>query len=82
MDALTESSAQNRLFRQLMDDYVELEVALGDIRVRNADEAIAATLTIRAMVRENGDRALPSDAYATREIRSVRRGDDWSVIDW
>ena len=82
MDALTEPSPQNRLFRQLMGDYVELDVAIGDIRVRNADQAITATLAIRGMVRENGDRALPSDAYAEREIVSVRRGDEWSTIDW
>ena len=82
MDALTEASGQNRLFRQLMDGFDELDVSLGDIRVRNADKAIAATLSIRSMIRSNGDRAEPSDAYRDRDIVSTRQGDGWSTIVW
>ena len=82
MDRLTEASAQNGLFRRLMADFEELDLELRDIRVRNADRAITATLSIRNMVRANGDRAQPSDAYRDRDIVSTREGSDWSTIRW
>jgi len=82
MNALTEPSSQNRLFEQLMDDFTELDVALENIRVRNADKSIAATLRIQSMIRGNGDRAEPSDAYRDREIIATRRDGQWSPIVW
>lgn len=82
MNGLTEPSSQNRLFEQLIDDFAELDVSLLNIRVRNADKSIVATLRIDAMIRSNGDRAEPSDAYRDRDITTSRRNGKWSAIRW
>jgi serine/threonine protein kinase len=82
MDRLAISSDQSKLFKALMSRFERLDIGISGIRVRNADKSISAVLTINAMVRDNGDRATPSEAYAKRTITSRRVNGGWSKIDW
>ncbi len=82
MEALTESSGQNALFRQLMSQFSKLDIRIDQIRVTNADKSINARLRIVRMIRENGDRATPSPAYRDRTITSRRVEGNWSLIKW
>ncbi len=82
IDAMTERSNQNGLFEQLNARFDKLNMEITGIRVRNADKSISATLRIQSMVRENGDRAIPSTAYRDREIVSSRINGQWSPIRW
>jgi len=82
MDRLAVSSDQSKLFKALMSRFERLDIGISGIRVRNADKSISAVLTINAMVRDNGDRATPSEAYAKRTITSRRVNGGWSKIDW
>ena len=74
----------NSHMKQLMLSYAfdKLNMEITGIRVRNADKSISATLRIQSMVRENGDRAIPSTAYRDREIVSSRINGQWSAIRW
>lgn len=82
MESLTTPSSQNVLFRQLMSRFTRLDISISQIRVRNADKSISATLRIESMVRDNGDRATPSPAYRERVISSQRTEGEWSPIQW
>ena len=82
INAMTERSNQNALFEQLNARFDKLNMEITGIRVRNADKSISATLRIQSMVRENGDRAIPSTAYRDREIVSSRINGQWSAIRW
>lgn len=82
MDRLAVSSQQSSIFRSLMQNFELVDVSISNIRVRNADKSITAVLRIDSMVRDNGDRATPSDKYATRTIVSRRVNGGWSKIDW
>ncbi len=82
MESLTTPSDQNALFRQLMSRFTRLDISISNIRVRNADKSISATLRIESMVRDNGDRATPSPAYRERVINSRRIEGEWSLIQW
>ncbi len=82
MDRLAMSSQQSTIFKSLMNSFERLDVSISNIRVRNADKSISGVLKIDAMVRENGDRATPSDKYATRTITSKRLNGGWSKIQW
>lgn len=82
LDRLAVSSQQSSIFRSLMKSFERLDVSISNIRVRNADKSISGVLRIDAMVRENGDRATPSDKYATRAIVSRRVNGGWSKIEW
>ena len=82
INAMTERSNQNGLFEQLNARFDKLNMEITGIRVRNADKSISATLRIQSMVRENGDRAIPSTAYRDREIVSSRINGQWSAIRW
>ncbi len=82
MESLTTPSSQNALFRQLMSRFTRLDISIKNIRVRNADKSITATLRIESMVRDNGDRATPSPAYRERVITSQRTEGEWSAIQW
>ena len=82
INAMTERSNQNALFEQLNARFERLNMEITGIRVRNADKSISATLRIQSMVRENGDRAIPSTAYRDREIVSSRINGQWSSIRW
>ena len=82
INAMTERSNQTGLFEQLNTSFEKLNMEITGIRVRNADKSISATLRIKSMVRENGDRAIPSDAYRDREITSFRVDGNWSSIRW
>ena len=82
MESLTTPSSQNVLFRQLMSRFTRLDISINQIRVRNADKSISATLRIESMVRDNGDRATPSPAYRERVITSQRTEGEWSAIQW
>lgn len=82
LDRLAISSQQSTIFKSLMNSFERLDVSIANIRVRNADKSISGTLRIDSMVRENGDRATPSDKYATRSITSRRVNGGWSKIEW
>ena len=82
MDRLAISSDQSKLFKALMSRFERLDIGISGIRVRNVDKSITAVLTINSMVRENGDRATPSEAYAKRTIKSRRVNGGWSKIEW
>jgi len=82
LDRLAISSQQSSIFKSLMNSFERLDVSIANIRVRNADKSISGVLRIDAMVRENGDRATPSDKYATRSITSRRVNGGWSKIQW
>lgn len=82
LDRLATSSQQSAIFESLMKSFERLDVSISNIRVRNADKSISGILRIDAMVRENGDRATPSDKYATRPIVSRRVNGGWSKIEW
>ena len=82
LDRLAVSSQQSVIFKSLMKNFERLDVSITGIRVRNVDKSITGTLKIEAMVRQNGDRATPSDKYATRTITSRRVNDGWSKIEW
>jgi len=82
LDRLAVSSQQTAIFKSLMKSFERLDVSISNLRVRNADKSISAVLKIDAMVRENGDRATPSDKYATRPIISRRVNGGWSKIEW
>ncbi|MEE9321533.1 MAG: protein kinase [Granulosicoccus sp.] len=82
MEALTSGTEQHVLFKQLMQRFESLVIDISDIRVRNADKSISANLRIRSMVRENGDRATPSETYRDRELISRRVNGEWSIIHW
>jgi len=82
INAMTESSSQRALLAQLNNSFEKLNMEITGIRVRNADKSISATLRIKSMVRENGDLAIPSDAYRDREITSSRINGNWSTIRW
>lgn len=82
MDRLTQTSNQTELFTTLFNRFEKIEVEITGIKVRNADKSISAQLEIKSMVRSNGDRAIPSDAYRQRTIKSNRINSRWSVIDW
>jgi serine/threonine protein kinase len=82
MDRLTKQSDQTELFTSLIARFEKIEVEILGIKVRNADKTISAQLEIKSMVRANGDRATPSDAYRIRTIKSKRINSRWSVIDW
>jgi len=82
IDQLTEPSDQQALFRQLMKSFDQLNMEITGIRVRNADKSVSANLRIRDMVRENGDSAVPSEAFRDRDITSRLEQGDWSAIVW
>lgn len=82
MERLTNQSNQTELFSSLFNRFEKIEVEISGIKVRNADKSISAQLEIKSMVRSNGDRAIPSDAYRQRTIKSTRIGSRWSVIAW
>jgi len=82
LDRLASTSQQSVIFKSLMKNFERLDVSINDIRVRNVDKSITGTLRIDAMVRQNGDRATPSDKYATRSITSRRLNGGWSKIEW
>ena len=82
MDRLAINSNETALFKALMQRFERLDVSIVGIRVRNADKSISGTLRIDSMVRENGDRATPSDAYQSRIIKSKRVNGGWSKIEW
>jgi len=82
VDALTEPSEQNGLFAQLSERFEALNMEITGIRVRNADKSVSANLRIRDMLRENGDLAVPSEAFRDREITSRLVDGEWSPIVW
>ena len=82
LDRLAISSQQSAIFKSLMKSFERIDVSIANIRVRNADKSISGILRIDAMVRENGDRATPSDKYVTRTITSRRVNGGWSKIQW
>ncbi len=82
MDRLAVNSDQSQLFKALMSRFERLDISISGIRVRNVDKSITAVLSINSMVRENGDRATPSEAYANRTIKSRRVNGGWSKIEW
>lgn len=82
MERLTVTSAQNALFSQLMSKFADLKLSIDEIELNNADKSISAVLRIDRMVRENGDQAIPSDAYRERRLTSRRVGREWSLIQW
>ncbi|MEE9335880.1 MAG: protein kinase [Granulosicoccaceae bacterium] len=82
VERLSKQSDQVQLFGALIKRFEKLEIEISGIKVRNAEKSISAQLTILSMVRSNGDRATPSDAYRNRTIRSKRVNGRWSVIDW
>ena len=82
MDRLAETSNQSDLIKVLMQRFTRLELEIIRVRVHNADKSISATMRIIAMIRENGDRATPSSAYRTRELKSHRTSSGWSKIQW
>ncbi len=82
MDRLAGNSEQSALFKALMKRFERFDIEISAIRVRNARKAITGTLRINAMIRSNGDRATPSPAYRSREIKSVRVNGGWSKIQW
>lgn len=82
VNALTEPSGQNALFKQLMTNFSKLDISIDRIRVTNADKSINARLRIVRMIRENGDRATPSPSYRDRIISSRRVEGKWSLINW
>ncbi|NND92582.1 MAG: serine/threonine protein kinase [Granulosicoccus sp.] len=82
MEALTDSSDQNALFRQLMSRFASLDIRIDRIRVRNVDKTISARLRIETMIRSSGERAIPSPAYQDRTISSRRIEGQWSLIQW
>ncbi len=82
MDRLALESEQSTLFKALLQRFESIEINIKGIRVRNAEKAITGLLEISAMKRSNGDRAIPSDAYRSREIRSKRVRGGWSKIQW
>jgi len=82
VERLAISSQQSAIFKSLMKSFDRLDVSINNLRVRNADKSISGTLRIDSMVRENGDRATPSDKYATRPITSRRVNGGWSKIEW
>jgi len=79
---LAEESDQSELFAALMQRFDKLNIDIIGVSVRNADKSISATLRIKDMVRANGDRATPSDAYRDREIVSRRVKGEWAKIEW
>ncbi len=82
VERLTTSSDQVQLFAALIKRFEKIEIEITGIKVRNADKSISGQLKIKSMVRSNGDRATPSDAYRNRTIKSRRVNGRWSVIDW
>ncbi len=82
IDAITQESEQNALFGQLMNNFDRLNMAITGIRVRNADKSVTANLRITDMIRQNGDRAVPSAAFRDREITSRLVDGQWSRIQW
>jgi len=59
-----------------------LEVSINGIRARDVDKSIVGTLRIDRMIRENGNRSLPSNSYRDRKILSRRVDGEWSAIVW
>ncbi len=82
IDALTDESEQNALFRQLMLNFETLRMEITGIRVRNADKSVTANLRIERMERSNGDFAVPSEAFRDREMTSRLVDGEWSPIVW
>lgn len=82
MATLVSGDSQSQLFDQLLERFERLDIEISDIRVRNADKSISATLGIRQMVRSNGDVATPSESYRERIITSQRVNGEWSTIRW
>jgi len=82
IDELTLPSDQLALFLQLMEGFEKLNMEITGIRVRNADKSVSANLRIRDMVRENGDRAVPSEAFRDRDITSRLKEGAWTPIAW
>ncbi|PID60940.1 MAG: hypothetical protein CSB44_08670 [Gammaproteobacteria bacterium] len=77
-----ESPRNNAYFAYLFGNYESIEASIdSSMRASRRDQSISTTLTIKRMLRSNGDIALPSDEFARIPLKSVRRG-EWSRIHW
>jgi len=83
LDRLATSSEQSEVFKKLIENnYDRIEVSIDNIRLRNIDKSIMATLQVDSLIRPNGDRGTLSEKYASRTITSRRVNGDWSKIEW
>jgi len=76
------SPERTRMFTGLFDKYESIEVSLSNISSQRANQSIRAILSIERMVKSSGDIAFPSKTFKTISLKSVRDGDQWSLIYW
>ena len=79
---LTNGGEQAELFSRLIDGFERIEMSITAIRARDVDKSIVGTLRIDRMIRDNGNRATPSQSYQDRTISSKRTNGVWSDILW
>lgn len=79
---LADGDSELALFTRLIERFDQIDVSISSIRARDADKSIVGTLRIDQMIRDNGNRAIPSSSYRERQILSRRVAGDWTLIQW
>lgn len=79
---LADGDSELALFTRLIERFDQIDVSISGIRARDADKSIVGTLRIDQMIRDNGNRAIPSSSYRERQILSRRVAGDWTLIQW
>lgn len=80
-DITVRSDRKMAYFEYVFRTFDRVEVDLNDISASRQDQTIRATLSVKRMIRNNGDIAIPPDEFRNIPIYSVKET-TWSAIHW
>lgn len=80
-DITVQSDRKTAYFDYVFRTFDKVETALGSISGSRQDQTIRAKLTIKRMIRKNGDIAIPPDEFRNIPLYSVKET-TWSAIHW
>lgn len=76
------SDSKTSFFEYVFATYESIDVSLTSISTQKSKQIINARLEIDNMIRANGDRAMPADAYRSIGLSCERVNGQWSKIVW